>query len=352
MIGRHGRHAAPVVDAGLDQAAVARLLQVGRRLDRQRVPEDQARDGHGPQQLVERRLRRIGHARVCFGAEILDDDFLQVAVRAMQVAQRDKRLDPFRAGLADADQDAGSERHLGLACGFQRREPERRNLVGRAEVRPAALAETLGRRLEHDAHRDRRLAQLREIRRVHQAGIEVRQQAGLLEDQRAHCRQIVERRGVAHRRELLGGRLPLELGLVAQGEQRLGAAGGLACARDLEHLLGRQIGRLAALGRMHEGAVAAVVAAQMRERNEHLLGEGHASAEGLVADRRGALHQRSQILGQQGLELRQHGGTPGTRDDRQRGKRDRRACRCRGPNRGGAESRVRGPPCARSRRGR
>ena len=135
VVGRDRRDAAPVVDARLDQAAVARLLQVGRRLDRQRVAEDQARDGDGPQQLVERRLGRIGHARVGLGLEVLDDDFLQMAVRAMQVAQRQQRLDPLLARLADADQDARGERHLRLARGLERGEPQRRHLVGRAEVR-------------------------------------------------------------------------------------------------------------------------------------------------------------------------------------------------------------------------
>ena len=199
-------------------------------------------------------------------------------------------------------------------------------LSGAPIVGTAALAQPLGRAFEHDAHRDRRLAQAREVGRVHQAGIEVRQQAGLLEDQRAHRREIVERRGIAHRRQRLGGGLPLQLGLVAQGEQRLGAAGRLARARDLEHLLGREIGRLAAPRRMHEGAVAAGVAAEMGQRNEHLLGEGDAIAERRVAHGRRLAHQRSEIAGE---EIRRHGERPGTRDDRKRELSDRPAYRCR-----------------------
>ena len=237
-----------------------------------------------------------------------------------------QRLDPLLARLADADQDARGEGHLRLARGLERGEPQRRHLVRRAVVGAAALAQPLGRAFEHDAHRDRRLAQLREIGRVHQAGIEVRQQAGLLEDQRAHRREIVERRGIAHRRERLGGGLPLQLGLVAQGEQRLGAAGRLARARDLEHLLGREIGRLAAPRRMHEGAVAAGVAAEMGQRNEHLLGEGDAIAERRVAHGRRLAHQRSEIAGE---EIRRHGERPGTRGDRKQELSDRPAYRCR-----------------------
>ena len=51
-------------------------------------------------------LGRGGHAGVGLGAEILDDDFLDVAVALVQVAQRQQRLDALAPGLADADQDA------------------------------------------------------------------------------------------------------------------------------------------------------------------------------------------------------------------------------------------------------
>ena len=40
------------------------------------------------------------------GAEILHDDFLDVAVRAVQIAQCQQRLDALAPRLADADQDA------------------------------------------------------------------------------------------------------------------------------------------------------------------------------------------------------------------------------------------------------
>ncbi len=295
VVGRDGGDTAPIVDAGLDQPAIARLLQVGRRLDRQRVAEDEARDGHGPQKLVERRLGCSRHARIGLGAEILDDDFLQMAMIAMQVTQRQQRLDPFGPCLADADQDAAGEWHLGLAGGLDRRQPQRRHLVRGAEVGPAAFAQPRRRGLQHDAHGDRRLAQPRKVSRLHQAGIEMRQQPGFLEHQIGHSAEIVERRGVTHCGQRLGRRLPFELRFVAQGEQCLGATGGLSGARNLEHLLGAEVSRLAALGRMDEGAVAARVAAEMRQRNEHLLGEGDALAERGVADRRRLAHQRGKV---------------------------------------------------------
>ena len=109
-------------------------------------PEDQPRDGDGPEMVVEIGLGRLRHARPGLGAEILDDDLLQVAVAVVQVAQRQQRLDALAPGLADADQDAGGERHRRLAGGADGLEPQRRVLVGRAEMRPAAAAQPLGRR--------------------------------------------------------------------------------------------------------------------------------------------------------------------------------------------------------------
>ena len=74
-----------------------------------------------------------------------------MAVRGVQIADRLQRVDPLVAGLADADQDAGGERHLQLAGQTQGLQPHRRMLVGRAVVDAARLAEPLAGRLQHDA---------------------------------------------------------------------------------------------------------------------------------------------------------------------------------------------------------
>ena len=60
--------------------------------------EQDARDRDRPEMLVERRLVALRHARAGLGAEVLDDDFLQMAVALVQVAQRQQRLDALRAG--------------------------------------------------------------------------------------------------------------------------------------------------------------------------------------------------------------------------------------------------------------
>ncbi len=48
MVGRHRRNAAPIVQAGADQARIDAGRQVGRRLDVHVRPEDLARDSDGP----------------------------------------------------------------------------------------------------------------------------------------------------------------------------------------------------------------------------------------------------------------------------------------------------------------
>ena len=67
-------------------------------------------------------LGRVGHLRVRLGAEVLDDDLLDVPVFVVQPPQRQQRLDPLAAGFADPDQDPGRERDLqfaGVAHGLQ-----------------------------------------------------------------------------------------------------------------------------------------------------------------------------------------------------------------------------------------
>ena len=149
--------------------------------------------------LLDGRLRRLGHARIGLGAEILDDDFLDMAVPLVGIANGEQRLDALQPRLADADQNARRERDLRPARGFQRGEADRRHLVGRAMVRAALLRQAVGRRLQHDALADRHGAQPRQPCFVHDAGIEVRQQARFFQDERGHLFQVGQRGVVAQR---------------------------------------------------------------------------------------------------------------------------------------------------------
>ena len=206
-------------------------------------------------------FRRIRHAGAGLGPEILDDDLLDVAVMVIEVAQREQRLDALAPGLADADQDAGGERHRRLAGRGDRGEPHRRVLVGRAEMRPAATAQPLGGTFEHDPLRGRDRAQCLDIGAAHDAGVQMRQEAGFAQHQPGHLGEIGQRRLVAEASQRVPRRGIAQFGLVAQREESLMTAGGGAGAGDRQHLFGIEINRLARPRRVRKGAIMAHVAA-------------------------------------------------------------------------------------------
>jgi hypothetical protein len=71
-----------------------------------------------------------------------------------------------------------------------------------------------------------------------------------------------------------------QLGLVAEREERLCAATARAKRRDSQHLVQRHVRASAARWRLRKRAVAARVAAQPRQRQEHLAREGHSGERG------------------------------------------------------------------------
>ena len=115
---------------------------------------------------------------------------------------------------------------------------------------------------------------------------------------------------MAEPRQGFARRAVAQFGLVAEGEQRLLAAGPGARLRDRQHLVAAEIGRLAAAQRVREGAVMADVAAQLRQRDEHLLRIGDEIAVPCVAQRRRDRHQRGEVV-ELGECQRVVGGEPG-----------------------------------------
>ncbi len=75
-------------------------------------------------------------------------------------------------------------------------------------------------------------------------------------------------------RERLAGRFVAAFRPVAESEQGLLAALLTAAPRDVQHGIEGEIGRLAPPRRMRESAVMADVGAELRQRDEDLLGEG------------------------------------------------------------------------------
>ena len=105
---------------------------------------------------------------------------------------------------------------------------------------------------------------------AHDSGIGVRQQSGLAQHQRAHRLKIIDRGFVPERVERLARGAVAKLGLVAQREQRLGAARGRARASDRQHFVRGKVGGLPRARAFGEGAIVADVPAEVGERNEHL----------------------------------------------------------------------------------
>ena len=111
----------------------------------------------------------------------------------------------------------------------------------------------------------------------------MRQQSRLAQHERAHRLEIVDRGLVPERVQRLPGGAVAQLRLVAEREERLGAAGGRACAGDRKHLVRGKIGGLARAWPLGEGAIVADVPTKMGERNEHLARIRDMAAMPLVA---------------------------------------------------------------------
>ncbi len=187
-VGGDRGHAAPVVDARVQQRAhVAR--QVRGRLHVHVAREDLARQPDRVQVLLLRARRVIAHRGARLGQEVLDDHLLHVAVAGVGSGDRLQRVDPVLAVLADPDQDARRERDPQLARPFQRGEAAGGQLVRRAAMARQVLAQAL----DHHALRDGDALQELQLLARDGAGVGVREQPGLLDDELAHRRQVLDR---------------------------------------------------------------------------------------------------------------------------------------------------------------
>ena len=262
---------APVVDPGRQHHPVLVADQVRRGLDTRLRPEDQPGNGDGRGEVVELGVRDAAHPGVRLGPEVLHDDFLDAAVLAGDLADREDRFGPLGERLTDADEDSGRERHPGAPGVLQDPQADRGVLVGAAVVRAALLGEQTGRGgLQHHAHRRRHRLEPLEVRPAQHARVEVRQQAGLFQHADRRGPDVGERVVVAAGVQPLPGLVPAVLRPVAQGEQRLLAAEGGALPRDGEDLVGLQVGAVQPVRDRRERAVPAAVPAQPGQRDEDL----------------------------------------------------------------------------------
>ena len=112
----------------------------GRRLDIHRRTQDEARGGKAPKQVVEVGLRGASELGARLGAEVLNNDLLNMPETAVEIANGEERLEALGPRLADADQNAGREWHAEFARAFKRLKTRLGPLVGRAVMDSAWLA--------------------------------------------------------------------------------------------------------------------------------------------------------------------------------------------------------------------
>ena len=153
-------------------------------------------------------------------------------------------------------------------------------LSGEPKCGPPRSREPVGDGLEHDPLRGADLAERASSSRVSTPGFACGSRPVSSSTSRAHAGEVLDRRLAAERGELLAGDAVAPLRLVAEREQRLAAAGRGARARDLEHLVRRQVRPLAAARRPRERAVVADVPAELRQRDEDLRRVGDDRARG------------------------------------------------------------------------
>ncbi len=274
MVRRQRRHAAPVVDPGVQQHRKIGVRQIRRCLDVHVLSEDRARRRNRPQQIVHAGLNAALQRRSRFGAEVLDDDFLNVTVGVMEIAQGEQRIQALLARLADPDQDAAGERDCELSGHTDHVQTHGGNLVRRAVMHLARSAQPVRRRFQHEALRRRNRTQCEQIVPPHDSGVDMRQKTGFLQNDAAHLDQIGYRRGVTHFRKLAPRRPMPQLGLVTEGEKRFGAAKRVAFPRDVQNLFRRHVRACVALMGTRERAIMAIVPAELGQRNKDLGRKG------------------------------------------------------------------------------
>ena len=117
------------------------------------------------------------------------------------------------------------------------------------------------------------------------------QQAGALQHQLAHRCKVIEGACVTLAFQKFSRLRENPLGLVPQTNQRFLAPGAAPLFREREHFVRGHEMRAGLPGIFPEGAVAAIVAAERRQRNENFLREADGVPFSLLAHRAGRFEQ-------------------------------------------------------------
>src|ERR1700733_5168213 len=113
-IWRQGRDSSPIVNAGVEQIIIIWRGKIGWRLNVD-LWHEQTCDRDGTHHFALRGFGPVVHRDLGLGAKVLNDDFLNVSVAAMQVADGNERVHAIVEGFADANEQARGEGNILLA---------------------------------------------------------------------------------------------------------------------------------------------------------------------------------------------------------------------------------------------
>ena len=271
MVDGHGRHATPVVDPGVEQEREVVVGEVRRRLDvdtsrRERSGRRRSTRGAPPSSRRDGRTSACRPSRGSSGRSPRGDARAPPRSSAARGARRSRspRVSPIptRIPLVNGIESSPARRIVS-----SRRAG---SLSGEAQCGPpraASRSAVVSSMIPIDAATARSAAS---SSRVITPGFRCGKRPVSSSTRRRAAREILERRATAERGKLFACYSVARLGAVAEGEERLGAAGLRPRSRDREHLVLGEVGARAAPRRPREGAVAADVAAERRQRHEDL----------------------------------------------------------------------------------
>ena len=275
VIRAYGRHAAPVIDTRIDQSALLIRRQIWRRLDIHGRAEQQSRNGNGPTHFLCRRGRHGGHAGSRLRLEVLDDQFLDMTMNFVQIADRQQGVDPLHPRFTDTDQQPSGEGNTLLPCETEGFKARGRVLVGGPEVRPAAQAKSLAGAFQHQSLGDGDLSQLLQIAGRHHAWIDVRQQPGLPMNETSNLNQIGDRRLVSEISEFRPRLRVPAFRFIAQSEQHFRTPRRRGPRRPAHYFITAQVHCSVIVRGLGKSAVVAHITAKLSKRNKHVARKRH-----------------------------------------------------------------------------
>jgi hypothetical protein len=133
----------------------------------------------------------------------------------------------------------------------------------------AGQKQTLADAFEHEPHTCIHFSQASQVSPSHHSRVGMGQQFGFNQHGPASLEKVVERAPVAPLSEKISHLRVNRLRLVTQTEEHLGATQQLSLTHDVENFIRRHRLRACFVRRLAKRAVAAEVAAKVRQRHEH-----------------------------------------------------------------------------------